>query len=207
MDAGTSSGVKQDRCCPVCCPSAVFDRRGYAYLLGLYLGDGWLSEHRGNVFKLRISLDVRQPLIIDECACAMASIARGRRVGRQAGRGCVIVGGYWKHWACVFPQHGPGRKHSRRIELVGWQREIAQTFPDRLLRGLIHSDGCRVANRVGGRVYPRYLFSNRSLDIQGIFRRACEDFGVSWTQPSFKHVSVARRADVAKLDAVIGTKR
>jgi hypothetical protein len=159
------------------------------------------------VYKLRICLDARQPLIIDECERAMASVTPGRRVGRQAGRGCVIVGAYWKHWPCLFPQHGPGRKHSRRIELAPWQREIAQAFPDRLLRGLIHADGCRVANRVGRGVYPRYLFSNRSVDIQQIFCHACEDFGVSWTQPSFKHISVARAHDVARLDAIIGPKR
>jgi len=41
----------------------------------------------------------------------------------------------------------------------------------------------------------------------GIFCRACDDFGISWTQPSFKHISVARSADVAKLDQVVGPKR
>jgi hypothetical protein len=55
-------------------------------------------------------------------------------------------------------------------------------------------------------VYPRYFFSNRSLDVQQIFCRACEDLGVSWTRPSFKHISVARAADVAKLDVIVGTK-
>src|SRR2546423_9554335 len=36
----------------------------YAYLLGLYLGDGCLSEGRGSVYKLRITLDQRYPGII-----------------------------------------------------------------------------------------------------------------------------------------------
>ena len=26
-----------------------------------------------------------------------------------------------KHWPCLFPQHGPGRKHTRKIELEQWQ--------------------------------------------------------------------------------------
>jgi hypothetical protein len=94
----------------------------------------------------------------------------------------------------------------RRIELACWQRELARAHPDQLLRGLIHSDGCRVDNRVGGIAYPRYLFSNRSSDIKRLFCEACADFGVSWTQPSFKHISVARARDVARLDAVIGPK-
>lgn len=59
---------------------------------------------------------------------------------------------------------------------------------------------------MNGKDYPRYHFSNRSMDIQRIFCRACEDYGVSWTQQSRKEISVARRADVARRDLVIGPK-
>lgn len=194
-----------DETCPRCGTTPV-DAREYAYLLGLYLGDGCLSEHRRGVYRLRISLDARHPRIVEECASSMAAVARGRRIGRQTAPGCLIVSAYWRHWICLFPQHGPGRKHSRRIELAPWQSQIARFHPDRLLRGLVHSDGCRVANRVRGKVYPRYFFSNRSTDVQQIFCRACEDFGVSWTRPSFKHISVARAGDVARLDALVGAK-
>ena len=89
-----------------------------------------------------------------------------------------IVGSYWKQWRCLFPQHGPGKKHSRQIELVDWQREIVERCPGALLRGLIHSDGWRGLNRVfvKGRwyEYPRYQFSNRSADIRRIFTDACD---------------------------------
>jgi hypothetical protein len=37
------------------------------------------------------------------------------------------------------------------------------------LRGLIHSDGCRVLNRVNGKDYPRYFFSQVSDDIRRLF--------------------------------------
>jgi hypothetical protein len=94
---GRSGRVLQARLgesCPICGP-AHLDEGEYAYLLGLYLGDGCLSEHRGGVFNLRISLDSRQPMIIEECARSVAMVARGRLVSRQAGRGCTIVGAYW----------------------------------------------------------------------------------------------------------------
>lgn len=113
---------------------------------------------------------------------------------------------YWKHWVCVFPQHGPGRKHLRRILLAAWQRRLAARHPGALLRGLIQSDGCRFLNRVNGRSYPRYGFSNLSADIRTIFCQACTDYGVGWTQPVLKQISVARAADVAKLDLVVGPK-
>jgi hypothetical protein len=108
--------------------------------------------------------------------------------------------------AVRVPSTWPGRKHQRRIELATWQTRIAADEPMNLRRGLIHSDGCRVMNRVGkGRYcYPRYLFSNRSADIRQIFHDACEVVGVRPTDPKPHEISFARRADVATLDAFIG---
>ena len=43
---------------------------------------------------------------------------------------------YSRHWPCLFPQHVPGKKHPRKIELAERWYE-----------------------------YPRYLFVNESADI------------------------------------------
>lgn len=193
--------------CPSCA-GAMPDGPAYAYLLGLYLGDGCISEYKRGVFRLRITLDSRYPGIILECALAMSAVRPSGRmaVGLTEKVGCVEVGAHWRHWPCLFPQHGPGRKHERRIVLAAWQDDIVRAHSDRLLRGLIHSDGCRGLNRVNGKGYPRYLFSNNSDDIRGIFCRACEDFGVRWRQSKWNVISVARRPSVRKLDLVIGPK-
>lgn len=61
---------------------------------------------------------------------------------------------------------------------VDWQIDIVKAHPQRLLRGLIHSNGCRVLNRVNGTGYPRYQFTNNSVDIREIFCDACDEFGV-----------------------------
>ena len=97
-------------------------------------------------------------------------------------------------------------QHDRDIALAAWQQAIAQRWPDRLLRGLIHSDGCRFLNHVNGTDYPRYQFRNKSDGIRKIFKQACASFGVRWTQPRVDVLSVARRGDVARLDTVIGPK-
>jgi hypothetical protein len=76
------------------------------------------------------------------------------KVGRTAKIGCTEVASYSKHWICLFPQHGPGRKHERKIELTAWQQELIDRDPRPLLEGLIHSDGCRVNNWVNGTPYP-----------------------------------------------------
>jgi hypothetical protein len=165
--------------------------------------------HPRGVYKLRITLDQRFPGILEECAEAMRAVrpSKAVKVGRVQMIGCIEVHAHWKHWPCLFPQHGPGRKHERRIRLLAWQIAIVDRYPDRLLRGLIHSDGYRGLNYVNGKGYPRYQFSNRSDDIKRIFCRGCDVYGVRWRQMNRWAISVARAPDVAKLDGIIGPKR
>ena len=76
-----------------------------------------------------------------------------------------------------------------------------------LLRGLIHSDGCRFINT--GRAWrcPRYTFSNVSDDIRRIFCDACDLMGLRWTASGERTIYVSRKADVALLDEFVGPKR
>ena len=114
----------------------------------------------------------------------------------------------------MFPQHGPGRKHERPIVLEPWQQQIVDEHPEDLLRGMFMSDGCRITNwtvrhlKAGTKryEYPRYLFSNESRDIIGICSQALHEIGVHWTMPRTNLLSVARAADVARLDTFIGPK-
>jgi hypothetical protein len=186
----------------------------YAYLLGLYLGDGCLSAHPRGVYKLRIVLDLRYPRIVEECEAAIREINVGRRVHRVMRRSNYVESGdysnvevssYSKSWPCLFPQHGPGRKHHRRIELAGWQGELVARNPQLLLRGLIHSDGCRFINTGRKWRHPRYSFSNLSTDIRALFCHACDLLDLHWTTAGHT-IYVSRKADVARLDGIIGPK-
>jgi hypothetical protein len=86
--------------------------------------------------------------------------------------------------------------------------DIVAAYPKQLLRGLIHSDGCRVMNRVQKRkyAYPRYMFTNTSSDILHVFRHVCDAIGISHRRMNSRTISVARREDVARMDAFIGPK-
>lgn len=105
-------------------------------------------------------------------------------------------------------------KHTRKIELVSWQRQIVDEYTQEFVRGLIHSDGCRGANRVrrtlpdGDRwyEYPRYFFTNASDDIRQLFTDALDRLGIAWTQSNARVISVARREAVARLDEFVGPK-
>jgi len=178
----------------------------YVYLLGLYLGDGCIATHPRGVYRLRLILDAAYPKILDEAEQAMRTARPSSRVGRVARPGCFEVSSYWKGWPCLFPQHGPGKKHQRYIELSNWQVELVSRRPDLMLRGLVHSDGCRFMNTGrGGWRNPRYAFSNLSLDIRRIFTDTCDLLGLHWTTSS-RTVYVSRKADVARMDRFIGPK-
>jgi hypothetical protein len=186
----------------------------YVYLLGLYLGDGCISAHRRAVYKLRIVLDVAYPGIVRSCESAIREVNPGRRVqrvGRRSGYverpdvSSVEVYSYSKAWLCLFPQHGPGRKHQRTIELGDWQRELLGRHTREMLRGLIHSDGCRFINTGRKWRHPRYSFSNLSSDIRNIFCDACRLLDVHYTLAGHT-IYVSRKADVATLDRFIGPK-
>jgi hypothetical protein len=145
------------------------------------------------------------------------ALASERVIGQRASMradphdNVIYVQSYSKQWPCLFPQHGPRRKHERRIALVDWQQRIVDAQPEQLVRGLIHSDGSRHINRIRHPKktyeYTRYELTNRSEDIKRIFCDACDALGVERRVMNRDSISVARRASVAKLDAFIGPKR
>lgn len=192
------------------------DRLSYAYLLGLYLGDGCLTLLPRTV-ALTISLDGIYPEIIEDAAAAMKLTALHPKVRSWPVKNsrCINVKAYWRGWLVAFPQHGAGRKHERKIALAKWQQEIVEEHTAWFVRGLIHSDGCRTVNRFktklpSGRVaqyaYPRYFFSNLSSDIRGLFCDACDRLEIRWSLSNPRNVSVSHRDSVAKLDRFVGPK-
>ncbi|MDD9381868.1 helix-turn-helix domain-containing protein [Streptomyces sp. ZAF1911] len=200
--------------CPRCDGSPL-DEQAYAYALGLYLGDGHISHYsRHRVPTLAITCDEKWPGLMDAAEDALRRVFPANQVCRKRKTGCRDVKVYSKHLTCLFPQHGPGRKHERRIVLEGWQQAIVDAHPWEFVRGLIHSDGCRVTNwtvRNGKRYeYPRYFFTNKSDDIRKLCTDTLAKVGVQWTilargSDPF-NVSIARKASVALMDAHIGPK-
>ncbi|GAA3544278.1 hypothetical protein GCM10022235_10150 [Kribbella ginsengisoli] len=186
----------------------------YAHLLGLYLGDGCLSAGKKQVYALRVACDNKYPRLIHEAEASIRAVHPSRPVHRTQAVGYISVVSYWKHWPCLFPQHGPGPKHLRQIKLAEWQRDLVTEEPGGFLRGLFHSDGCRVANwatrRVAGELkryeYPRYQFSNESSDIMALCQWALDLLAIPWRMPRPNALSVAKRQAVPSLDQHVGPK-
>jgi hypothetical protein len=82
--------------CPRCTDRATFPepQADYAYLLGLYLGDGCISRGGArdkDVWKLRIICADAWPGLIRECERAMRSIRPDNKVSIQQKPGCAEV--------------------------------------------------------------------------------------------------------------------
>jgi hypothetical protein len=143
----------------------------------------------------------RMPPTHRECharaACERVSTARRERVRRELLLEALAV-------PPASAQFGPQALGPIRLE--AWQDRIVAAHADQLVRGFIHSDGTRHLNRVNGRQYPRYMFTNQSADIREIFSRACDRLGVRWTQSYWKTISIARAQSVELLDSFVGPK-
>jgi hypothetical protein len=152
-------------------------------------------------------LDKKYPAIIGRCGDAIDLLMSGQRAAvRSLPKGCVEVSLYSKHWPCLFPQHGPGRKHKRAIRLEPWQQALVDQATEEFILGLIHSDGCRVVANDRGVMSVRYHFSNRSEDILGLFTAALDALDIPWTRSSKYIVSIYRKAATARLDKFVGPK-
>lgn len=121
------------------------------------------------------------PGLMDACETAMLAVFPDHGFCRVRRTGCSNVKVHSKHVHCLFPQHAPGKKHERPIVLEAWQRAIVDAHPWDFIRGLIHSDGCRITNwttRVVAGERKRYEYN----------------------------ISVAKKASVALMDTHVGPK-
>jgi len=198
--------------CAACRGAVPWPSHEYSALLGFYLGDGCVSRC-GTHTTLRIACDAALPGVVRDVSALMRSMNPGGVFAVRA-PGTTVVQGNWKHWPCLLPQHGPGRKHERPIVLAEWQEDVVRAFPGPFFRGHFHSNGARVNNWatrvVAGEKrrydYPRWQFSNRSEDIMLICCWALDLAGVPWRRSGPWTVSVSRRDAVARLDTLVGPK-
>jgi hypothetical protein len=198
----------------ICDTDNVVCQQAYAYVLGMYLGDGNITKVR-DVYRIRITLDARYPNIIKSCSEALQTLLPENQIGMverfYRGRlSCIDVSCFYKFWPELLPQHGIGKKHEREIQLVDWQQLIVNAYPLDFFRGLYHSDGSRFSNVVNGTDYPRYQFTNLSDQIRQMFCQTCEKLGLNWTTKAhhgrITDIFISKREDVAFLDHHIGPK-
>lgn len=175
--------------------------RDYAYVFGTYLGNGYISAKKA-VQVLRIAYNSAYEEIIRKLSLALKRLFKSRvLIMKRRNKNAVEVRIACAHLERFFPQHGIGKKHTRKIELHDWQKGIIEKHPVYFIRGLIHSDGSRYMSNG----YVVYSFSNFSDDILDIFCYVCDLLDVRYKRYATR-VVIAQRPSVKKMEKFVGPK-
>lgn len=180
----------------------------YSYILGLYLGDGYINKMK-RTYKLRIFLDAKYPNIITECINNLQTLFPNNKIHtvnnyHNNNLSYVSIGVYSNQLPNLFPQHGTGKKHQRKITLQPWQTQIIN--PEKLLRGLFHSDGCYYTQKINNKYeYQYYNFTNFSQDILDIWKIYVESLNIHYTETKH-HINHRTKKACDKLFPILGSK-
>lgn len=179
-------------------------KRAYSYILGLYLGDGHITKTaKKDIYRLRIFLHDRYKNLNEYALRNLQEILVENKCTIFSSKDCAldIISVYKKNIKEIFPQHGEGLKHKRKIKLEKWQKEIID--PLCFIQGLFHSDGSYVQ---GKNVF--YQFTNMSTDIKKMYLYYCKKIGVQTSSTDFnkKNIYIYKKNFVKYLEEKIGTK-
>ena len=104
-------------------------------------------------------------------------------VALKKGGSCAAIGIYSRSIPCLFPQHGRGPKHKRKIALLDWQRMIAvqdrlvvllpDAWPEFRDRGLAHAEQGHTALAVID-LETYLVHAQDALDIDAIADRVAD---------------------------------
>jgi len=179
----------------------------YSYILGLYLGDGHITN-MGRTYRLRIALDYKYDNLNDFAKEMLKRLFPDNKINiLNVDNSWIVLSVYNKYIIKgLFPQMGDGKKHFRDVSLKDWQWNIIDY--NYLLLGLFHSDGCYYLNSKKNKY--SYQFSNKSKDLINIFKMCCEHlnlkyyFSNHYTKESFSITISVKDSD--KLYNKIGDK-
>jgi DNA-binding transcriptional regulator WhiA len=175
----------------------------YSYILGLYLGDGCISESKMS-YKLRIAQDNKYPQLIEIIKEKLNSFFTNN-VFVCNPKGCKQISIHDKNLPLYFPQHAAGKKHNRKIELVDYQRENLDY--KEFLKGLWVTDGSFYKTARG---YEAYNFTNKSTDIIALFEECLNNFGIKYRKRMKKNevwiVEITKKSEVVKMKEIVGMK-
>lgn len=192
-------------------------KSNFSYILGCYLGDGYIKSVTRNgkkyVHRLIITGDEKYPGIIAEQVRSLNSLFSDRVASTSNQKTkCIDVSLCFSKWPDYLP-HGVGKKHNRSITLNDWQKTIVDEHPKQFIKGLFHTDGSRyVWNCRGKYTYVRYSFANRSEDVFNLLISAMAKIKLYPTTTFSKNdkchiLTISRKQDIETLDLFIGPKQ
>lgn len=131
------------------------DKNLQAYVIGLALGDGNLSNPNGRATRLRITCDTRYPFLISKITNAVKTLLPGNRVSVEATpRKCVNISCYSNQWPILLGWNAfGGSKFKQEASVPQWILKN-KTYMKNCLIGLLETDGSVYYDRG----YPMVMF-------------------------------------------------
>jgi hypothetical protein len=174
----------------------------YAYALGCYLGDGCISKHP-RTYVIRIATNSNDVDIISRQQRVLEFLFPNPVNVCKRECNCVDIKMYGSYLPTVFPQHGTGLKHKRKIKLEDWQLDICDKHPEFLFAGLVDTDGCRYIHTQKKYQWPTYQFTNMSEDIKDIFEKCCKLLGIKYSRTNHKNMYMRSAKNVQYIDNLL----
>lgn len=153
-----------------------------AYLIGIALGDGNLSNPNGRAVRLRISCFSGYPKIADEIKHAIQTVLPQNKISivQRQGR-CFDISVYSNKLEAWMPwEVGKGSKIAQSADVPDWILADSK-FSKACLRGLIQTDGCIYIDRG----YQMVNFTNNIEILALTVRGMMEDIGF---EPNFSKI-------------------
>lgn len=162
-------------------------RKAYSFIMAVYLCDGYINIMKNQrTYSIRLCNDTRYPNNTQEWANNLKILFPENvcNIYNPKNSNCNQVKLYSRKIIDLFPQHGAGAKHARKLTILDWQMRIISEYPEQFIRGCIQSDGCIyqqiIKNKKGGKTsYKRYNFVNKSEDIMDLFLSTLKLVGVN----------------------------
>jgi hypothetical protein len=170
----------------------------YSYVLGLYLGDGYIIKTK-RTYRLRIYNTVEYDNLNGYIINNLQKIFIKNKVNYVNFKSYLSIYVYSNKLPILFPQYGSGKKQDRKIELLDWQKEIINY--KYLFAGLMHSDGSIYFDRK----YKMCDFTNYSEDILNIYKLCLENLNLNYTTSKHR-IFIRNRPNMLWIDENIGDK-
>lgn len=120
----------------------ILDRKLAAYVIGVALGDGNLSNPNGRAVRLRISCDTKYPFLLEHIKKSVQQLMPKNKVGFvKTPRRCVDISCYSNLWESILGWKAKeGSKYIQRVKIPEWIKR-SRTCIKECLRGLMQTDG------------------------------------------------------------------
>lgn len=148
------------------------DKENLAYIIGIAIGDGNLSNPNGRATRLRITCDIKYKNLIKNIISSIRKILPKNKISLvKRVDNCVDISCYSNKWEVLLgwtAKDGP--KHKQRVSIPEWIKKDKK-FILPCLKGLFETDGSIYFDRKYKMVNFTTVIPNLANDVVEIIRK------------------------------------